>query len=153
MLNFYQIQELVGTVVLNSLFDQEVTRANFYNLTISGAGVKTLKTATTIINNTVVNSYLQATFGGAIDFQGDVTINTGATFEDMGETHTFKGSTWTGTGNYTGGGKIVFCRSGNQTIRGGTFNNLEINSPITNNYTLTLAQNPVLLKWKCYNSR
>ena len=122
---------------LNGSTDQDITGGIFYNLTIAGSGNKITHGITTIENITTVNSTLLANIGSNIDFNGNVTINSGGAFNDGDETHTFTGQNWTGDGSYLGSGTIVFDRTNsNQNIYGGTFNNLEINCTGRNLYLL-----------------
>lgn len=116
-----------GTVILAGTTDQTVTRGMFNNLTVNGTGIKYTTDTCYINGNTIVESTLQATTGSTIDFNGNVTINAGATFNDGGQTHTFSGATWTGTGNYSGSGTVVFDRTAaNQTLASSKFNNLVV---------------------------
>ena len=114
-----------GTVVLNGSSDQQITNGVFYNLTVGGSGNKITSGATTINGATVINSTLKATAGSSIDFNGDVTINAGGTFDDGNQTHYFTGANWTGTGNYVGGGTVIFDRTASDVnLWSGTFNHL-----------------------------
>ncbi|MEY5047869.1 MAG: hypothetical protein RLZZ175_1228 [Bacteroidota bacterium] len=122
----------VGTITLNGA-NQSITDPTFSNLVISGTGVKSTTGVITILGTTTINS--GATFAANpsvsnIDFRGNVTINAGGTFVDGGGNHTFSGSTWTGTGTYSGTGTVSFVRQGgqNQTINTSTFNNLNFST-------------------------
>ncbi|MBK8805091.1 MAG: hypothetical protein IPO21_00005, partial [Bacteroidales bacterium] len=117
-----------GTVVLNGNSDQVITNGRFYNLTVSGSNKKYITNACDITLNTIINSTLQASTASPITFNGNVTINAGATFNDGDESHIFKGSLWTGTGTYEGNGTISFNKTnGNQTVTAATFSNLIVN--------------------------
>ncbi|MGF1587453.1 MAG: hypothetical protein ACFCUM_19205 [Bacteroidales bacterium] len=116
-----------GTAAFNGAGNQEIANGTFHNLTVNGSGTKTTSGPITVDNITIINSNLSASPGSKIDFKGNVTINTGAGFNDGGETHTFTGLNWTGDGSYTGTGTVVFNRTaGNQNINGGEFHNLNI---------------------------
>jgi hypothetical protein len=125
-----------GTVNISGAGDQNITNATFFNLAIAGSGIKATHGNIIIANVTTVSSTLKAESGSTIDFNGNVNINGAGTFDDGGETHTFTGATWTGTGAYTGAGTIIFDRTTAQTIAASKFNNLDINC-IGTSLTLT----------------
>lgn len=128
-----------GTVILNGAADQYLSRANFNNLTVSGAGTKYVVADLYVNGNLTVNSTLQAYTGSVMDIDnGVMRINNGATFNDGGETHYFSGTDWYGTGNYIGNGMIIFDRTGPQNIRGGKFNDVRVEPTVT---TITLQDN------------
>jgi len=150
-----------GTIEFNGSSDQNITGGEFYNLTISGSGNKITNGVINIANQTTVSSTLQANAGSNIDFNGNVTIDIGATFNDGGETHTFTGQNWTGDGSYAGAGTLVFDRTNsNQNIYSGTFNNLIANctgrsldlfGDITINNNLTLLSGVIDMDLNTYN--
>ncbi|OFX40924.1 MAG: hypothetical protein A2W95_16875 [Bacteroidetes bacterium GWA2_40_14] len=114
-----------GTTNFNGGVDQTITNGDFYNVTVNGTGTKYISGTCTINGTTTINSMLQANPGSSIAFLGDVTIALGATFNDGNQNHTFSGTTWTGTGNYSGSGTVTFNRTvGNQTVTASTFHNL-----------------------------
>lgn len=118
----------IGTLVLNGLGVQTITGASVYNLTVSGGGVKYTNNAVSILGTTIINSNLQANAASSIDFGGNVTIVSGATFNDGNQSHIFTGSVWTNSGTYTGSGTITFNRTtGGQSVAGSPmFNNIII---------------------------
>ena len=123
-----------STVVLNKAGSQSIYNATFYNLTVSGSGVKTLSSNCTVFNNTIINNgaTLRAPTGIEVltlcsSNAGTVTINSGGMFDDNGGSHMFNGATWTATtSSYTGSGTLTFNRNSGQTIAGGQFNNLSL---------------------------
>lgn len=125
-----------GTVNLNGT-TQTLTNAVVNNLIVAGSGTKTTLGSDTIYGTTVISSgaTLKAGSSSTIDFRNNVTISAGGSFDDGGNSHTFSGPTWTGTGTYvTGTGLVTFNRLNAQAINGGTFNNLTIAG--SNNKTL-----------------
>jgi hypothetical protein len=99
---------------------------SFYNVTLAGSGIKTA--------------------GESLDFNNNLTINNGVTFEGSGYSHTIGGN-WTNNGSYNPGtgGTIAFDGTINQTVTtGGTsagkiFGNFVVNNTgadATNNITL-----------------
>ena len=128
-----------GKVAFTGSGNQNITNATFYNLDISGSNTKATHGPIIVNNLTTVNSTLKAESGSNITFNGDVVINAAGTFNDGNETHTFNGTTWTGTGSYSGNGTVVFARTtSNQFINASKFNNLDINCQTKN---LTFAGN------------
>ncbi len=116
-----------GTIILSSDNDQTVTNGIFYNLIVDGSGNKLFEGNIEIDGSTQVNSVLSAQTGCNITFNGDVTVDAAATFEDGDENHQFKGRNWYGDGTYSGNGTITFNRTSNdQNIYLSTFNNLVI---------------------------
>ncbi len=112
----------VGTVFFEGA-DQTITNGDFWNLTIDGSGTKSSVGPMTLGGNlSVQNSLFQA--GDVIDIDGNVTIESTGTFNDGGQTHTFGGVSWTGTGGYSGSGTIIFNRTAGQQIYASKFNNL-----------------------------
>lgn len=123
-----------STVVLNKTGAQAIYNATFYNLTVSGSGVKTFSSNNSVFNNTVINNGATLKAPAGIEVltlsssnAGTVTINSGGMFDDNGGSHVFNGSTWTATtSSYTGTGTMTFNRTAGQTIAGGQFNNLSL---------------------------
>ena len=115
-----------GTVTLDGAGAQAITGAKFDNLTVSGSGTKTFNGATIINDELIVNSTLVVAAAGSLDMNDNVTINASGSFDDGGETHTFSGGTWTGTGTFAvNTGIIEFDgTSGIQYITASDFNNL-----------------------------
>ncbi|MCK4661537.1 MAG: T9SS type A sorting domain-containing protein [Bacteroidales bacterium] len=124
---------------------QSITNGTFSQANISGTNTKTTYGTTTFEyyygNETrraliiEPNVTLKAGAGSTIDIDGNILIEENGTFDDGGESHTFAGRYWTGTGNYTGTGTITFD-GGTQTINDAKFNNLVLNNsnPTTNNW-------------------
>jgi hypothetical protein len=123
-----------STTVLTKPGAQLITNATFYNLTVSGSGVKTFSGNSSIYNNVVVNTgtTLQAPAGVDVltmgsSNNGNMTISSGGTFDDNGGSHFFNGAIWTATTtSYTGSGTITFNRTSGQSLTGGQFNNLNL---------------------------
>jgi hypothetical protein len=123
-----------STVILNKAGAQSIYNATFYNLTVSGSGVKSFSSNGSVYNNTVINN--GATLQGPTGIEvltmgssnaGTVTINPGGMFDDNGGSHVFNGATWTATtSSYTGSGTMIFNRTASQTIAGGQFSNLSL---------------------------
>lgn len=123
-----------STVVLNKAGAQSIYNATFYNLTVSGSGIKTFASNCSVFNNTIINN--GSTLRGPTGIEvltlcssntGTVTINSGGMFDDNGGSHVFNGTTWTATtSSYTGAGTLTFNRNAGQTIAGGQFNNLSL---------------------------
>ncbi|MCX7986961.1 MAG: hypothetical protein N2662_08485 [Bacteroidales bacterium] len=128
-----------GTVIFNGNQNQVITNANFYNVTFDGTQTKAVQNNISIANIATVqtNATLKAEPASSIDFNGNVVIQNGATFNDGGETHYFSGLSWTNNGNYLGNGTLIFDRpAGTQTIVSGTFGNLTLQ-----NYSTTIQNN------------
>ncbi|NPA35514.1 MAG: hypothetical protein GXO47_01575, partial [Chlorobi bacterium] len=114
-----------GTIFLNGDEDQTVTNGIFYNLSVDGTGNKVFNGSNTIYGKTTINSTLKAASGSAIEFKGDMQINSSGTFDDGGESHIFNGINWHGDGTYTGSGTVTFNRTANnQYLYSASFNNL-----------------------------
>ena len=108
--------------------DQNISRGNFYTLQIAGTGTKTVTDTLRVAGATTISSALAAAPGSYMDFNGDMTINAAASFDDGGNTHYFSGTAWRGNGAYKGSGTIVFDKTnGHQNIYASRFNNLDIN--------------------------
>jgi hypothetical protein len=123
-----------STVVLTKSGNQSINNATFYNLRVSGTGVKTFSSNCSVFNNTIVNAgaTLKAPTGIevltlCVNNAGTMTINSGGMFDDNGGSHVFNGATWTATTtSYTGSGTMTFNRNNAQTIAGGQFNELKL---------------------------
>lgn len=117
----------VGTVVMNSAVTRTITGAQVNGLTIEGVGVKQTSGAVTVNGLLTVNGTIQALPASVITMNGNVTINTGGTFNGGTSTHIFTGLIWTGTGAYsTTGSTLSFNRvGGTQTLNASKFDNLE----------------------------
>ncbi len=131
-----------GTITLSGLANQSVTNVSIRNLVVSGTGIKTFFATDTINGTIVVNSgaTLAANNLSTLYMLGNVTINTGGSFDDGSAIHYFRGATWTGTGNWvTNTGTIVFDGTG-QNIGSSKFNNLILtgsgNKTLNGNVTL-----------------
>lgn len=123
-----------GTVVLSGA-DQSVTAGTFYNLTVAGSGNKTLIDSAQFDGRTRINTTLTANSGCNVEFNGDVTINAGGTFNDGDETHYFKGASWYGYGTYAGNGTMIFnANNRHQYIYEANFYNLDVNCANRNLY-------------------
>jgi hypothetical protein len=96
-----------STVEYNGVVAQTVFATPVYgNLTLTGAATKTA--------------------GAGLTINGNVVINTGATFAGSTFSHIFKGN-WTNSGTFSSTGTASFSGSGVQTITGATtFNNLTL---------------------------
>ncbi len=116
-----------GTIFLNGDADQTVTNGVCYHISVDGSGIKKFAGVNTIYGTTYINSTLKAETGSAIEFKGDVHINSSGVFDDGGENHTFNGVNWYGDGTYTGSGTVTFNRtSSNQNLYDASFNNLVV---------------------------
>ncbi len=114
-----------GTVDFDGV-DQIITNGVFDNLTISSSGCASVSGLLTINDELIVNGCLQAQVGSSIDMNDDVTINATGSFDDGGESHTFSGVNWIGTGAFPlNAGTITFDRNGgSQNIFNAKFNRL-----------------------------
>jgi len=112
-----------GIVYFDASAAQTITNGTFWHLTIDGSNTKTIANACIIDGELFVkNGTFQG--GGLIDMNDDVTIEASGIFNDGGNTHTFSGQYWTGTGAYAGAGTIEFDRNTHQYINASKFNNL-----------------------------
>ena len=124
----------ISTIILTKAGAQQIANATFYNLTVSGSGIKTFSGNSSVYNNVIVNNgaTLRAPAGTEVltmssNNSGSVTINSGGMFDDNGGSHYFSGSIWTATtASYSGNGTVTFNRTSGQTIAGGQFNNLNL---------------------------
>ena len=132
-----------GTVIYSSDSAQTVgTTPNYYNLTFSGAGIKTTNSGTLAVtsgwsvgsttalntNNTVVSASGNFTGTGSVtQGNGNISLN----------------GDWTNTGSFTSGSaSVIFTGSGKQIAGPGagiTFNGLTVNGTYTNNNPGTIT--------------
>ncbi|MFN5209143.1 MAG: hypothetical protein ACK5D8_06580 [Bacteroidota bacterium] len=121
------ISTVSGTINFNGNSPQTITNGEFSNMTTSGTSTKTTVGNFIVINTLTLNtgSTLAASAASIWDLRGNVTMNVGSSYDDGGNLHQYKGTSWTGNGNCianTGG--IRFMRLGTQSIVGGKFNQL-----------------------------
>ncbi|MGB3619386.1 MAG: hypothetical protein WBA12_14815, partial [Catalinimonas sp.] len=112
-----------GTVRLNGT-DQSITNGNFHDLELAGNGTKTTTGPTTLTGTLLIEENSTLAAGASCDFNDNVTIEVGSTFQDGGQTHTFSGFRWTGAGQYAGTGEVIFDHTNNQEIAASTFHDL-----------------------------
>jgi hypothetical protein len=128
---------VAGTVVFNGTAPQSITNGTFSGLTFSGSSTKTIFNNLVVLGNTIVNSgaTLASSASGLMDFRGNVTLNSGSTFNDGGNFHIFSGAIWTGANaSILNTGGVRFTRQGAQSLVGGRFNSLVFEG--SNNKTL-----------------
>ncbi len=113
-----------GRLFLNGS-NQSVTGGVFYRVWAAGSGTKTFNGSVRINDTLRVFSTLLASSGAVLDMNGPVTIHSGGTFDDGGQSHTFAGNLWTQNGTYTGTGTVTLDGAA-QTINTATFNNLVV---------------------------
>jgi len=118
-----------GTVIYNGDENQHVAHFNYNNLTINKAsGIATIDSTTNVTGNLLISSG-ELDNSSSATIAGNVTIATGATFQNTGMLHV--GGNWTNNGNYVGlGAHLKFNGSGTQTISATTFNNVVIDKPV-----------------------
>lgn len=152
-----------GTTVNYLGADQTVLSTDYYNLTLSGSGLKTLQTGTKSIggNFTLIGSASTTAVTG-LTIGGDLTIGNGTNFNGGSYTHTISGNWVNNGGTFNAStGKIVM-NGINKTIGGTsttTFNNLELGNGTTTTINLGNSQtingslnlNNVQLKLFSYN--
>jgi hypothetical protein len=118
---------------------QTVLPTTYANLILSGSGAKTLTSVSTINKNFLLDGTATATATTDITVVGDLTINTGASFNADSYTHNIGGS-WLNSGTFTAGTSTVnFNTNTNKTLGGSQnsgFYNLIINKP-NNTNTIT----------------
>jgi len=111
---------------------QAVLGINYYNLTLSGSGTKTLTTSTTALGGSLTFAGT-ATATGVIGLtiDGDVVLGNGTTFTAGAFTHNVAGNWTNNGGTFTPGtGTVNFTdnsASVNGTAASQTFNNITIN--------------------------
>ncbi len=110
-----------GTVEYNAAGAQIVQGLGYYNLTLSGSGVKTLQVGTTAVGGDIVLSGTVSTSGVVgITIGGAVNIGSGAAFTAGAFTHQVGGD-WTNNtaANFVAGtGNIIFTGTGTHSING-----------------------------------
>ncbi len=122
---------------------QTVINTNYYNLTLSNSGAKTLQTGTTAIGGNLTLSGTATTTGVVgLTIGGNVVIGSGTTFTSGAFTHNIAGDWTNNGGTFTyGTGTVVFDGTGSQNINGTaasqTFNNLTLNQ--TSGMSVVLA--------------
>ncbi len=116
--------------------NQTIENGKFNRVTFSNTGTKLIsgtfdakynnssRTARTVIVEG--SAVMKAAAGCSLTIKGNVLINSGAGFNDGGETHTFTGYYWESAGNYEGTGKIVFNANHAQYIWGGKFHDVDM---------------------------
>jgi len=131
---------------------QNVLGAPYYNLSISGSGIKTLSTGTTIQNNYSISSSAQATAVESLTIPGSFTISGTAAYTigsfiyNIGGNWINNGGTFNATGstiNLNGSAAQTIGGSASTTFYNLTINNTNggvlLNSPVTVGNTLTLT--------------
>ncbi|MBR2195490.1 MAG: T9SS type A sorting domain-containing protein [Salinivirgaceae bacterium] len=116
--------------------NQTITNGCFSRVRFANAGIKTLAgTFDASYNNSTRTNWtiivedgatMKASAGCALNIKGNILINSGTTFDDGNQTHTFTGYYWEAPGAYTGSGKVVFSGNHAQYIRGGHFHNVDM---------------------------
>ena len=125
-----------GSTVNYNGVGQTVASNNYYNLTLSGSGTKTLQAGTTAISgNLTLNGTASATTVVGLAISGNISIGDGTIFTAAGYALTITGTTTVGGG--TSGSLVVSSSTGTKTFTGlitvntgGTWNNSG-NSAIT----------------------
>lgn len=112
-------------------------------LTLNGGG-QTITGSGTFNGPVALGGTGTKTAGSPLDFNGNVTINSGSTFDDGGFAHTVAGN-WTRTGTYAASGTITFDRNDGtgQTINASNFNGLAFGGSGTK--TISGSLTPVTL--------
>ncbi len=121
-----------STVDYDRAGNQTVTGVNYYNLTMSNSGTKTLQTGTTTISgNLTFSGTATCTAVIGLTIGGDVILGAGSTFTSGTFTHSVSGNWTNNGGTFTpGAGTINF--TGNSSSINGTaatqnFNNIILN--------------------------
>jgi hypothetical protein len=134
--------------------------SGYHDLTLSGSGTKTMPTSTMMVyGNLAMGGTASATAGAALTVTGNVTLDTGTTFNASSFTHNVGGN-WTNNGAFTPGTGTVTMNGDAQTIAGTsatTFYNLTfsgtgtktVGSAITTNGDLTV-NNGITLSMSTY---
>lgn len=149
--NFSTVTLAGGTVNYDNAGAQTVYGINYYNLTLSGSGAKTLQTSTTSITGDLTlagTATTTAVVGLAVG--ADVVLGTGTTFDAATFTYTVGGN-WTNNGGVFTQGTSTINFIGNNSLINGTaatqtFNNLVVTkltgqTLTVNGSTTTLAVN------------
>jgi hypothetical protein len=143
-----------GTVEWNAAGSQTIAGVDYYNLTLSGSGIKTLQVGSNGIGgNFVLSGSAQATAVVNMTIGGGVTLGTGTTFNAGAFTHNIAGN-WTNNGAaFSDGGGTINLNGAAQAIGGSnTFNNLTLsgsntktfNAPTFITSTLTIGSGVVV---------
>ncbi|MES1260047.1 MAG: hypothetical protein ABUL71_05575 [Gemmatimonadota bacterium] len=112
---------------------QTVTAETYGNLSLSTSGTKTMPgSAMTVAGTFTTSGTIAATAAAIINFNGDVTLGSGTTFNASTFSHVLKG-TWTNNGATFTAGTSTFTLNGasTQTITGSSrtsFNNVTLNN-------------------------
>lgn len=117
-----------GNTVNYSGVAQSVYNIDYYNLTLSGSGVKSLQTGTTsIAGNLTLSGTVSTTAVRALAIGGSVNIGAGTSLTAGAFTHTVGGN-WTKTGTFVNSGGSINLNGGAQIITGSTttFNDLQL---------------------------
>jgi hypothetical protein len=154
------------TINANGVFKTTSTAANVWPSGTStsfhatstveyAAGTQTIQTAT--YGNLTLTGAATKTAAAGLTVNGNVVINTGATFAGLAFSHTFNGN-WTNSGNFTSTGTATFSGGAVQVITGATtFNNLTLantsgglnataaSTDLTVNHILTMNQDTDLV--------
>lgn len=130
-----------STVNYNGTGAQAVTGVNYYNLTLSGSGAKTLVAGTsTIGNNFVLSGTASATAVTSLTIGGSITLGSGTSFTAGAFTHNLTGN-WINNGStFTGAGSTINLNGTAQSIGGTnstTFNNLILSGSNTKTFNLS----------------
>jgi len=123
----------IGTSTVNyNGAAQTVLNSNYYNLTLSGSGAKTLQTGTTSIGgnfsmsgSAAATAVVGLTIGGNVTLDGSTSFTSGSFVHNVGGNWTNNGGTFTpgsGTVTFTGNTSAI-----NGTAATQTFNNIVIN--------------------------
>jgi len=120
---------------------QSTANVPYYNLTLSGTGLKTLQSGSnTIMNNLILSGTASFTAPVKMTIGGDFTIGTGTTFNASAFINNLAGN-WTNNGTYiTGTGGINLNGTTNQII-GGSGTNLYNMLTISNASGASLSGN------------
>jgi hypothetical protein len=109
---------------------QTVHTGNYWHLTLSGSGTKTLQTGTTAVGGNLIFSGTAAATGVVgLSITGTVTLGSGTSFTAGSYTHNVAGNWTNNGGTFTGTGSTInFNGSSNQSVTTGSssFYNLTI---------------------------
>lgn len=106
----------VGTVNFTGSAAQTITDAQLNNVVFSAPNIRNASGNISIAGTTsMTNGSLVAQPASVITFGGNVTFAVGTTFDVNNSTHSFRGATWTGSGNSVGNGFVSFD-AGNQNL-------------------------------------
>ena len=114
--------------------------ATYYNLTLSGSGIKTMPaTAMTVAGNFSLSGTATATAAAALTVGSNFTIGAGTTFNAGAFNHIVSGN-WSSAGTFNAGtGTVTLNGTAAQTISGTnpvSFNNLTVTNAASPNITL-----------------